>query len=73
MTVVVSDGLKIGKINGVGSWKGKVERRKGKVEGDYKAASDFSPGIYGCMSAVEELERKKEKRERKKGLQLNDF
>jgi hypothetical protein len=36
MTVVVSDGLKIEKINGL----------KLKVKRDHNAASDFSPGIY---------------------------
>ena len=50
------------------SWEGKrKKRKKGKVERDYKAASDFSPGNYVCMSAAEELERKKEKREKEKG------
>ncbi len=37
---------------------------KGKVERDFKAASDFSPGNYVCMSAVEGLEREKLKGKR---------
>jgi hypothetical protein len=46
------------------SWKG--EREKGKVERDYNVGSEFSPGNYVCMSAVEEL-KKKGKRGKLKG------
>jgi hypothetical protein len=43
------------------SWKG--ERKKLKGERDFNVGSEFSSGIYDCMSAVEELERKKGKEE----------
>jgi hypothetical protein len=43
-----------------------LEREKGKVERDYNVGSEFSPGNYVCMSAVEGLESEKLKGKRGK-------
>ena len=43
-----------------------LEREEGKGKRDYNVASEFSPGCE-CIGDAEELERGKEKVERKKG------